>query len=128
MPAIAAFAVATDGSSGSISFTPIGQDSKGVWTYLSPDDSVYDARQKVTQSFRLPNQKSKVARAQVKLSMPIMDSVDPTKKSGEIFANLEVVIPKFADAATRTQFLYELKGLLYTSVVSSALVEMESMY
>jgi len=127
MPAIAAFALATDGSTGTITLNPTAIDAKGV-AHWSSGESILDARTTATQSVRLPVKGGKVSRVQVNLNMPIMDTTDTTLKIGEVAARLEVVVPKNATAAQREKFVYMAKGLMYTSLVGSAVQDLVNFY
>lgn len=118
MPAIAAITIG-DGSTadagypaaGKVVFEPTFMDATGVMTWYS-DESVMDAREKITLSVRQPAKGSQVARVIVKVATPVMDDDDSSLKVGEILATCEFVIPKRTTEAQRTRFVAVVRNLL----------------
>lgn len=122
MPAIAAVTLPIDNESpqGTVTLSPDGIDANGVARFSSGEE-VYDSRQVLTQSIRLPSKTSKVVRTQIKLVLPMMDQLDDTKRIGEVLVNVEIVMPKSAPQSLRHQTAIELYALCGTGVVHDAI-------
>lgn len=105
-------------------FAPSTKDG-GVATWLAPG-AVYDARSKVTMSLSLPKQTTTVVRIKQRVSIPIMDSIDATKKVGEAYVNIEAVIPKNASETTRLDLRKFADQLLMNAVSTAAYQNFEN--
>jgi hypothetical protein len=107
---VTAFAISTlknwdgalTGATGGVAYNPSVIDPNGVAIWYSPSTNVFDDRKKLSLSVRLPSKGSQVARVQVKLVHPVMDSVDNTVKIGDCLANIELIFPKRASEAQRS--------------------------
>jgi uncharacterized protein (DUF2342 family) len=116
------------GATGAVNFVPSSIDANGVATWVAPG-SVFDANKKLSMSVRLPAKGSQVARVQVKLAHPVMDSVDPTLKIGECLVNVEFVFPKRADSAARSVLVGNLVEFFNNNAAfGAAVTALESVY
>lgn len=127
MPAFASVPVALDSGSTTASLVPSTIDSNGVAKWFQAGD-VLDARLSLTASARNPTKNGSVSRVQVKFVYPIMDTVETTKKIGEMLGTMEFVIPKKASQSQRNQLFYAVKSIAALSVVESAVKSIESVY
>lgn len=86
---------------GTALFAPYRQDTQtGMISYIGPGES-YDARPVLTLLSTFPKNGSNRLRQRVKMSIPVMDPVDPTKKIDELIFSMEVSLPKNASLETR---------------------------
>lgn len=124
-----AFAALTlqNNAAANVVFNPQSIDGAGVARYMT-SESVYDARKVVTMSVQLPKNGSNVVRIKQKVAIPIMDSVDATKKVGEAYVNIESVIPKLASETTRLDLRKFADTLLANAVSTAAFQNLEAIY
>lgn len=108
-------------------FAPQSIDANGVATWLT-SDSIYDAKQKVTMSLSLPKNGSSVARLKQRIMIPIMDTVDTTKKIAEAYADVTVVIPKQASETQRLDLRKFVEKLTANAVSTDAYQYLQSQY
>jgi hypothetical protein len=108
-------------------FNPQSIDASGVakWT---TNEASYDAKRVVTMSVSLPKNGSSVIRIKQKVLVPIMDAVDATKKVGEIYVNIETVIPKLASETNRLDVRKLADTLLQNAVSTAAFQNLEAIY
>lgn len=125
MPAFAVLTL-TDSASANIAFNPTAIKD-GVARWLGPE-TVYDGKKSVSQSVSVPKNGSSVIRVKQRISIPLMDTVDATKKIGEAYVNVEYVMPKQAPLATRLDLKAFLIDLTGESLTTSALTSFESAY
>jgi hypothetical protein len=125
MPAIAAL-VLKDNTATDVTFTPAGQ-TNGVTTFMT-NDSVFDAKRKVTTSVALPKPGSSVARIKFKCTVPVMDPVDTTKKVAEIVLNVDAVIPKQASVTQRVDARNFVRDLMAHANVTTMFASLENYY
>lgn len=125
---MSAFATLTlqNNAAANVVFNP-SSISDGVASWFN-STSVYDARQKVTLSVKLPKSGSQVARVVGRVTLPIMDSVDTTKKIGEAYANVEFVLPKQMSETQRLDLRKEMDTLIQNAVFTAAIQYLESIY
>lgn len=116
-----------DSASANVVFTPQSNDASGVATWLD-NNSVLDAKRKLTMSVTLPKNGSSVVRIKQKVVVPIMDTVNTSLKVGEIIANIDVVIPKLASQTQRLDARAFAKNLLADAVSTAAFTNLESIY
>lgn len=126
MPAFAALTL-TDHAAANIVFGPTAIDANGVAKWLGPE-TVFDGKKSVTQSISLPKNGSSVVRVKQRIAIPVMDTVDTTKKIGEAYVNVEYVMPKQAALATRLDLKAFLVDLAGESLTTNALTSFESAY
>lgn len=108
-------------------FNPASIDSSGVAKWLGTE-SVLDAKKSVTMSVSLPKNGSTVARVKQRIVIPIMDAVDATKKVGECYANIEMVLPKIASSTNRLDLRKYVDQLAINAVTTAAVTNFESIY
>lgn len=108
-------------------FNPQSIDSNGIAKWLT-NDSVYDARKSATMLVSLPKNGSSVARIKQRVMIPIMDTVDTSKKVAEAYINIESVIPKLASETVRLDLRAAGKTLLENAVSTAAFTNLESIY
>jgi len=108
-------------------FNPASIDSNGVANWYVTN-SIFDARWKATMQVTLPKNGSQVARVKQRVVMPIMDTVDTTKKVGEAYAMVEFVLPKQATETNRLDLRKLIDTLLQNAVTTAAVQNLESIY
>lgn len=91
MPALAAITL-KNAANADVVFTPTSLDSSGVAT-LRTADAVFQQRSTATISVSTPKAGSSVVRAKLRIVVPTMDAVDPTKKLAETLVNCDIVLP-----------------------------------
>jgi len=119
--------VLTNAALATVTFNPMGKDPKGVATWMT-NDSVYDSKKKVTMSTTLPGANTGVVRIKQKVMIPIMDSIDPTKKLSEAYVNIEAVLPKNASQTVRLDLRKLADTLLAHAVSTAAFGDLEGIY
>lgn len=126
MPAFASLTLKNNAAV-DVVFTPQSQDADGVATFLS-SETILDAKKKVTLSTSLPKNGSVIARIKQKIIVPVMDTVDPSKKVGEAYVNIDFVFPKIASETIRLD-LRKYADTLLTNAVTTAMVQnLEGIY
>lgn len=88
----------------------------------------YDASKRVTFSMISPTSRSTRARLRLKVAIPIMDPVLTTRKTDELIANVELVLPKSSTLADRKDLRAYIADLLTDAVVTNAVNNFESVY
>lgn len=106
-------------------FTPQDKDANGVVLWLAPG-STLDERPRLSASVRLPKNGSAVSRVQARIAIPIMDTVDTTKKIGDAIFAGEFVLPKTVSLASRKNLLAFAKNFLDHAVIESAVHDLEA--
>lgn len=101
--------------------------SSGVATWLSAG-ATFDGKSKATFSLSLPNAKTTRARVKVKVAIPIMDTIDATKKVDEVVFNGEFVLPKNSTSASRVLLLAYVKSLMADDIVERGTRLFEGVY
>ena len=89
---------------------------------------VFDAKVVITQSVTMPRGSSQVYRVKQKLVFPVMDTVDTSKKIGEMVQNVEYIIPKASLSADRVKFWNTAKSLSADAVTSAAVQDGEMVF
>lgn len=125
MTAFAAFTL-EDASSQPVAFNP--QSTKDGISKWFDTNTVYDAKRAITMSLTLPKNGSTVIRSKMKVVIPIMDTIDVSKKVGEAYANIEFVLPKSSALVVREDLRRFAENLLGTAVVTAAVSNFESVY
>lgn len=110
------------------SFAPAGIDPQGVAKWMTNTETVFDARRVATMSLSLPKNGSSVVRLKQKVLIPIMDTVDTTKKIGEAYALVELVMPKTASTTVRLDLRKYADQFLTNAVTTAAVQNFESIY
>lgn len=108
-------------------FRPLSIDANGVARWAE-DASVYDAKLTAALSIKQPSKDGKVVRVTGKITIPIMDTVDTSKKLGDAVANVEFLLPKISDTGTRSNALALMSSFLASTPVESAVFYSESVY
>lgn len=126
MTAFAALTLVNNAAS-NVVFGPASIDANGVATWLS-DDTIYDAKRRVTMSLTLPKNGSTVSRLKQRVAIPIMDAVDTSKKIAEAYCNIEFVMPKQATETNRLDLRRFAEKLLENAVTTAATQSFESIY
>lgn len=124
-----AFAALTlqNNAAANVTFNPQSIDSSGVATWFT-SDSVFDAKKKVTMSVSTPKGNGTVSRIKQRVMVPIMDTVDTTKKIGEAYVNIEAVIPKVTSDIIRLDLRKYADTLLTNAVSTAAFQNLEAIY
>lgn len=126
---MSAFAALTlvNNAAANVVFNPQSLDSAGVATFLT-SDSVFDAKKKVTMSVSMPKNGSSVVRIKQRIMVPIMDSVDATKKVAEAYVNIEAVLPKNTSETIRLDLRKYADTLLTNAISTAAYQNLEAIY
>lgn len=127
MTAFAAILLDDDGDTPH-TFSPSTIDSNGAARLFENGDVPFDGRNALSLSVKLPKNGSQVARVTAKVVVPVMDSIDSTKKVGEVLGNVEFVIPKGATTSHRADLLAFVRNFLADPSVEAAVSELESIY
>lgn len=124
-----AFAVLTlnDNAAAAQTFNPASIDSSSVAKWLGTE-ALLDAKKSVTMSVSLPKSTGSVVRVRQRVAIPIMDSVVTNKKIGESYADITIVIPKFASSTDRLNLRAFTQNLLANAVSTAAITNFESIY
>lgn len=99
----------------------------GVSTWIAAGSS-FDSRQKATLSMTLPSARSNRARVKAKVSIPIMDVVDATRKVDELVCNVEFVLPSKSILADRQNLRAYVADFLTDAVIVAAVENFEGVY
>lgn len=126
MSAFASLALQNNAAA-TVTFVPQKIDSNGVAVWMT-SNAVYDGKQKATLSVKLPQNGSTVVRVTGKVTLPIMDTVDTTKKVAECVGTFELLLPKQASQTNRLDIRKELDTFLTNAVVTSAVQDFEAIY
>lgn len=102
-------------------FSPLSIDSTGVATYGS-SNAIYDAKSFVSISSKVPSARSNKARLKLKVTLPLMDTVDTTKKLDEAIAAVDLAFPKNMGQAARRDLTAYIATLV-TDAVTTAFVD-----
>lgn len=102
-------------------FSPLTIDSNGVAQYGTAD-TIYDGKTFVSISSKVPSVRSNKARLKLKITHPLMDSVDTTKKLDEAIATVDIAYPKNMSQAARRD-LKAYIATLVTNAVTTAFVD-----
>lgn len=101
--------------------------STGVATWLGTGQ-IFDAKRKATFSLTLPSAKTSRARCKIKVAIPLMDSVDGSKKVDETTFNGEFVLPKNCSLAHRKDILAHAESFITSAFVTAAIEMYEGLY
>jgi hypothetical protein len=111
-----------------VNYSPADIDQKtGVARYLGAG-AVYDERPQVTVSVSYPSGKGTKIRVRGKISFPVMDPVDTTKKVDEQLALFEFSLAKNSALASRQNLRAAIADFLTDTVVVKAIEDFESVY
>lgn len=126
---MSAFASLTlvNNAAANVVFNPQSIDGSGVAKWLTTD-SVFDARKAVTMSLTLPKNGSSVVRLKQKISVPIMDTVDATKKVADAYIMIEAVLPKQCSETIRLDLRKYADTLLTNAISTAAFQSLEAIY
>lgn len=108
-------------------FNPASIDSAGVAKWLGTE-TILDGKKSVTMSVNLPKNGSTVVRVKQRVSIPVMDAVDVTKRLSDAYVNVEFVMPKTASETTRLDLRKYVDQLVTNAVTTAALQNFESIY
>lgn len=127
MPAFAALQLKNQAAS-EITYSPADIDpSTGVSRWIGAG-AVFDARTQVTSSVTYPKSTGTKVRIKGKISVPLMDTVDTTKKIDEAIASFEIAVPKNMVLLSRQDLRAALADFLIDTVVVKAVEDFESVY
>lgn len=101
--------------------------SSNVASWISVMSS-YDVSPRITFSLTPPTARQTRSRVRVKVAVPLKTMLDPMKKADEILFNIEAVLPRSSDPASRAHALAYLKGMSITSLLENAVMNNEGVY
>lgn len=116
-----------DSAAVAVVFSPANIDSSGVATWLT-NNSVFDAKSKVTMSMTFPKGGTSTVRIKQRILVPVMDTVDPSKKLGEGYVDISVLIPKNMSEKQRCDLQSYADQLLTAAMTTAAFKNLESIY
>lgn len=90
--------------------------------------AVYDARTQVTLSLSYPKGNGSKVRVRGKISVPVMDTVDTTKKVDENIATFEFSLSKKSPLLVRQDLRAALADFCIDTVVVKAIEDFENIY
>lgn len=124
-----AFAALTlqNNAAANVTFTPGSIDSAGVARWYG-QASVLDARPIVSFKVSNPPKGSNVARVSGKVTIPIMDTVNPQLKAAEMIGSFELVMPKQTTETQRLDLRKMVDTLLQNAVTTAGVQFIESVY
>lgn len=108
-------------------FTPSAIDKDGVALWFAPG-AVLDARPRATLRVTNPKNGSNVARVTGKVVIPVMDSVDTTKKVADVLGSFEFILPKQATETNRLDIRKMVDTMIQNAVTTAAVQYIESIY
>jgi len=108
-------------------FNPQSIDPEGVAKWLDAN-SIFDAKRSVTMRVSLPKNGGQVARIKQRVMIPVMDSVDTSKKIAEAYINIESVVPKQASEQVRLDLRAFGGNLLDNAVSTAAFTSLEAIF
>lgn len=127
MPAFANIQLKNQAAS-EVTYTPADIDSaSGVARWLGAG-SVFDARTQITSSVSYPKSSGTKVRIKGKISVPLMDTVDTTKKVDEAIASFEIALPKSMALLSRQDLRAALADFITDNVIVKAVEDFESVY
>jgi hypothetical protein len=109
-------------------FSPAKIDSKGLAKWMAPATVVFDDKPALTLLVREPQNGSSVARVSGKITVPVMDTVDTTKKIGDTIASFEFTLPKQSTLTQRRDAKALLVSLLANAAITDAVENLASVY
>lgn len=109
-------------------FKPNRIDSNGVASWMTVTEASLDARRTVTSSVSMPKNGSPVARVKQRVTIPVMDPVDTSKKIADAYVNVEFVLPKLASGTVRLDLRKFADKLIESAVTTAAIDNFESVY
>lgn len=126
---MSAFAAMTlqNNSAVNVTFNPQSIDADGVARYIT-SDAIYDAKSIVTAKLSTPKAGSDVSRVTLKVMVPVMDTVDTSKKVGECVWTISGVLPKRATQTQRLDSRKYAEKLLGLALVTSMVDTYEGIY
>lgn len=110
------------------SFAPSSIDREGVATWMTVSESSLDARRRASLSVRLPKNGSSVVRVKARVLIPIMDTIDTTKKIAEAYADVSFVLPKQATQTNRLDLRKYTAEIVSNAVMTAAVDTFEAIY
>lgn len=119
--------VLQNNAAANVTFTPSAIDSSGVATWYSTH-AVLDGRPRATLQVLNPKNGSTVARVKGKVVLPVMDTVDTSKKVGECLGTFEFVLPKQATETNRLDIRKMVDTMIQNAVTTAAVQYIESVY
>lgn len=117
----------TNSAAANIAFAPASIDSNGVATWLAPGSSL-DARPKATMRVSLPKSNGTVARVKQRVTIPVMDTVDTSKKIAEGYVDVEFVFPKKMSETDRLNLKAFIIDMLGESITTDAVQNFGAIY
>lgn len=108
-------------------FSPAKIDSTGLAKWYAPG-TVFDAKPSCTLLVKEPKNGSNVARVSCRITIPVMDTVDTTKKIGDTIGSVEFVLPKQASLTARRDVKALIVSLLANAAITDAVENLASVY
>lgn len=127
MTALASLSL-TNNAAVAVVFAPVGRDAVGVTKWMTTDTTIFDGKRVVTMSVTLPKNGSNVVRLKQRVMIPIMDTVDVTKKTAEAYVNIEFVMPKNSSDTVRLDLRKFADTLLTHAATTAAVQYFEDQY
>lgn len=125
---MSAFATLTlqNNAAANVVFNPANIEN-GIASWYTAN-SIYDAAWRVTMQVKRPINGSTVARVKQRVSVPVMDAVDTTKKIGEGYVDVEFVLPKVMSETNRLDLRKMVDTLITNAITTAAVQNLEAIY
>lgn len=88
----------------------------------------YDASEVMSFSLKVPTSKSSRSRIRAKITVPIMDAVNTTKKVDELIIDCNLSFPKTSTLAQRRDALAYFKSYMATTIMTQAVEANSGVY
>lgn len=108
-------------------FSPLTIDTNGVAQYGSLN-AIYDGKTFVSISSKVPSVRSNKARLKLKITLPLMDAVDTSKKIDEAIASVEIAFPKNMGQSSRRDLRAYIDTLISNAVTTAFVDGFEGIY
>jgi hypothetical protein len=108
-------------------FTPARIDASGVALWKG-SETVFDAKKSASLLVKLPANGGTKTRVSGKVTIPVMDPLDSTKKIDELIGSFEFSLPKSASETARLDLRAYVKDFINDAVVTDAVQNQNSIY
>lgn len=127
MPAFAALVLKNNAAT-NVTFNPLTIDTTtGVASYATADAN-WDAKTIVTASSSTPSGKSSRARQRIKVTLPIMDAIDVTKKIDEVIVDVSISYPRSSTSLQRNDCRAYADSALQSAIATAFASSYEGIY
>lgn len=127
MPAFAALVLKNNAAT-NVTFNPLTIDTTtGVASYAT-SEAVWDAKSTCTVSSSTPSAKSSRAKQRVRVTVPIMDAVDTTKKIDEVIIDVQCNYSRLSTSGHRNDARAFADSALQHAIATAFATSYEGIY